>query len=453
MPEMANSSLSQLLSSAPARNASARERGPADTGAQNDSFSRTLDQKMQAPERPAERPVDRSAERSAQQRPSTPEPARTAQAPARPTAPAEARQSAAAAKPKDTQSDAPAEASASAATAGEQTTTDSTVAASSTATAAPTSKDALAADTEATLLAATGEPGTAAPAAALAATPAALAVVTASPAVAADGQPIADADPAEQATQARPARGDMANLSGNAGQAKTASSTAEPSTGLTAVKNEDAADTAPAAQARPTRFADLLAANTAPRGERVGALMTESAGVPGTVGNASLNAAMAGVQVPAADRPQATQAALPIHVGTPASDATWGDAVGNRVLWLAGQNNSKAELILTPPHLGKLEISLTVTGDTTTAQFTAATPAAREALEQAMPRLREMLEQAGITLTDSNVNTASRDNNGDSGHGQGRAGNARGAEIPQENLMSRGGPWLQRGEGMIDTFA
>ncbi|TVO57263.1 flagellar hook-length control protein FliK [Denitromonas halophila] len=435
---MANSSLSQLLSSATTRNASARERNAADTS--TPSFSSTLDQKMKAPERPVERAVDRSAERSAAQRPTTPERSRSPHAPA----PSEARQSTAPAKPKDAETAASTEAA-----ANTQATTDTT--AVENATKATTVTDAQAIDAEATSI--SGDPANAVPAAALAATPAALAAVTASPAVAADAQAAVDADSTDQPVLARTARGDTTSQNGQAHHPKAATSTAEPSTGLTAATAEDAPGAGPTAQARPGRFAELLAANTAPRGDRVGALTAESPSMPGNMGSSALNAAMGGVQVPAADRPQAAQAALPIHVGTPASDAAWGDAVANRVLWLVGQNNSKAELILTPPHLGKLEISLTVTGDTTTAQFTAATPAAREALEQAMPRLREMLEQAGVTLTDSNVNTANRDANGESGHRQGHAGNARGTDVAQENLMSRSGPWLQRGEGMIDTFA
>ena len=143
-----------------------------------------------------------------------------------------------------------------------------------------------------------------------------------------------------------------------------------------------------------------------------------------------------------------------MHVSTPASQAGWADAVGNRVLWLVGRDESRAELILTPPSLGKLEISLTVSGDSTTAQFVAATPAAREALEQAMPRLREMFEQAGVTLAESNVNTAPQDQSGKRGSGDGHRGDAGTArDTPSELTHHVGGPWLQRGEGMIDIFA
>lgn len=139
-----------------------------------------------------------------------------------------------------------------------------------------------------------------------------------------------------------------------------------------------------------------------------------------------------------------------MHVNTPASQHGWADAVGNRVLWLVGRDESRAELILTPPTLGKLEISITVSGDTTTAQFVAATPAAREALEQAMPRLREMFEQAGVTLAESNVNTASQDQSGERGADDGRR-NGRSAEVDAVPEPTR--PWLQRGEGMVDIFA
>lgn len=143
-----------------------------------------------------------------------------------------------------------------------------------------------------------------------------------------------------------------------------------------------------------------------------------------------------------------------MHVGTPATSTAWADAVGNRVLWLVGRDESRAELILTPPNLGKLEISLTVSGDTTTAQFMAATPAAREALENAMPRLREMLEQAGVTLTDANVNTTAQDQSGAQRDGAGHSAHAsRNAVTAATPLPGQSGGWVQGGRGMIDTFA
>lgn len=441
MPEMANSSLSQLLTASSARNGSVRERSRTD--AQTDTFSRTLDQKMSAPERPAERPVERGAQRSAERQ------TQAAQAPQRPATPAaasQARQTTAPGKPAA--ADRPAEKTAEAPADG---TSPAATKAATTAEATPAEAAEQTASADAALVTATDTAADAA-AAVLAATPAALAAATANPAAATTATAASAADATTQAAQTRQARGNASDLLGQKGHGGAAQ-TGQQTTGLTAPAPEDTGAAISTAKARPTNFAELLAANTAARGTPAPALGADAPAAGNTTAP-GLNTAMTGIQVPAADRPQATQAALPMHIHTPADDATWGDAVGNRVMWLVGRNESKAELILTPPHLGKLEISLTVTGDTTTAQFTAATPAAREALEQAMPRLREMLEQAGVTLADSNVNTAARDGRDNTGqHGHRHAGGTRGADLPQENLMSRSGPWLMRGEGMIDTFA
>lgn len=70
---------------------------------------------------------------------------------------------------------------------------------------------------------------------------------------------------------------------------------------------------------------------------------------------------------------QAAQAPLPIHVATPADSPAWPEEVGHRVSWMVGQHESQAELTLTPPQLGKIEVSITISGDQTSAQFVTAT--------------------------------------------------------------------------------
>jgi flagellar hook-length control protein FliK len=105
----------------------------------------------------------------------------------------------------------------------------------------------------------------------------------------------------------------------------------------------------------------------------------------------------------------ATQPATPqLPVHTPAGQQGWAEDVGNQVRWMLGRAESKAELVLTPPNMGKLEVSINLAGDQTTAQFIASSQAARDALERAMPQLREALQQAGIMLGDANVSTSSQ---------------------------------------------
>lgn len=146
----------------------------------------------------------------------------------------------------------------------------------------------------------------------------------------------------------------------------------------------------------------------------------------------------------------AAAAPLPIHVAAPADSPAWPEEVGNRVSWMAGQHESQAELTLTPPQLGKIEVSITVSGEQTSAQFVAATPAARELIEQSLPRLREILEQSGIHLGQTDVGTSGERGDGGGGHsarGRTRGGGGTDAASPGAPL------WQRRGEGLVDTFA
>ncbi|MCG5514206.1 flagellar hook-length control protein FliK [Ectothiorhodospira shaposhnikovii] len=92
-----------------------------------------------------------------------------------------------------------------------------------------------------------------------------------------------------------------------------------------------------------------------------------------------------------------------LDVDVPMSRPNWGQAVGSRVLWMVNQNMQGAELRLSPPHLGPLEVRITMEGDRANIQFLAHHPQAREALDAAMPRLREMFADSGVQLGDVDV--------------------------------------------------
>ncbi|MDY0036691.1 MAG: flagellar hook-length control protein FliK [Zoogloea oleivorans] len=143
---------------------------------------------------------------------------------------------------------------------------------------------------------------------------------------------------------------------------------------------------------------------------------------------------------------------IPLHVATPAGSPGWPEEVGNRVSWMVGNEESHAHLTLTPPQLGKVEVSITVNGDQTTAQFVAATPAARELIEQSLPRLREILEQSGINLGQTDVGTSGQPGSS----GEGRRGNTAGSNRGGDDKLAASttpAQWVRRGEGLVDTFA
>lgn len=157
--------------------------------------------------------------------------------------------------------------------------------------------------------------------------------------------------------------------------------------------------------------------------------------------------------------PPSTPAPASATVSTPMGAPGWDQEVGNKLTWMVGRVDTRAELVLNPPHLGRVEVSVTMNGDQATATFASANPSVREALENAMPRLREILQGAGITLGDAQVGaesfrqSAEQRENGDNparGRGLDADGTPHGLAAGEDT-----GPTnrLQRGNGLVDTFA
>ena len=161
---------------------------------------------------------------------------------------------------------------------------------------------------------------------------------------------------------------------------------------------------------------------------------------------------------PGALQQAAAAAAVPAdklagRVGTPA----WDQQLGQKVVWMAAGGDQSATLTLNPPDLGPLQVVLTVTTDQADAAFMSAQPEVRQALEAAMPRLREMMSEAGIAFGSATVSagTPEQQNQGEraaSGErrGNGQGGGAAGGEIAIAPATStRGRPSLSA----VDTFA
>ena len=63
---------------------------------------------------------------------------------------------------------------------------------------------------------------------------------------------------------------------------------------------------------------------------------------------------------------------------------------------------------LHPAELGRMSVSVIIEGNETKVAFTVETSQARQAVEASLPRLREMLEETGLSLADSNVSEQNR---------------------------------------------
>lgn len=94
-------------------------------------------------------------------------------------------------------------------------------------------------------------------------------------------------------------------------------------------------------------------------------------------------------------------------VSVPVGERGWERAFGERVVWLVGQQIQSAEVKLNPPHLGPVEVRLSLTGQDANVSFTVAHGATRDAIEQAIPRLRELFAEHQLQIV--NVDVGQRD--------------------------------------------
>lgn len=139
------------------------------------------------------------------------------------------------------------------------------------------------------------------------------------------------------------------------------------------------------------------------------------------------------------------------QVGSPG----WDQALGQKVVWMVQGAQQTATLTLNPPDLGPMQVTLNVSNNQATANFTAHQPEVRHALEAAMPRLREMLNDAGIQLGQSNVSAGTQQQQqnafGEQRQGGRQSGPSNNSVEPVIHVSHV--PVPNGGNGIVDTFA
>jgi flagellar hook-length control protein FliK len=159
--------------------------------------------------------------------------------------------------------------------------------------------------------------------------------------------------------------------------------------------------------------------------------------------------------LPQAPAPETMSQWVTSQIGTPPGQPGWNEALGDRVMWMAGNRIQNAELRLNPSELGPVRVQISIDDGQATVSFTAQHPLTRDAIEQALPRLREMLADQGLVLQGTSVTEQG------ARHEQyqaGRQGNAArfesGEGVPDGRsedavLSTTGRPRA----GLVDTFA
>jgi flagellar hook-length control protein FliK len=145
---------------------------------------------------------------------------------------------------------------------------------------------------------------------------------------------------------------------------------------------------------------------------------------PSQISASAIGDALVNTNRPAVDAAE-TPASRPAlqHIELAVRETGWDKLVAERVLVMANSRLQNAEIRLTPAELGPLRVQLAVEDGAAHVTFQTQHALTREAIEQALPRLREMLAENGLSLGQANV-----DSEGDTGvrqHDQGNAGTER----------------------------
>lgn len=146
-----------------------------------------------------------------------------------------------------------------------------------------------------------------------------------------------------------------------------------------------------------------------------------------------------------------------MSVSTSVGQAGWANELGQRVAWLAQGELKEAQLQLHPRSLGPVEVRIAYGHEQQlNVSFSAANPLAREALDAALPRLREMFEQQGLNLADANISQHSFADQQHQESGEGDASSHSGnwsvetESLSEQAMLSNS---LLMGNGMLDAYA
>ena len=141
-------------------------------------------------------------------------------------------------------------------------------------------------------------------------------------------------------------------------------------------------------------------------------------------------------------------------IDVPVSHAEWGDKLVGKLTWLTARNMSVAEIHLTPPDMGPMEVRVQVQQEQAHITVHSANPAVRDQLELHSHRLRDMLSEQGLSLDQFDVSDSSQQQAGEDNAGEGRRdGGAALADggLDEQDLPSESLDLTWKGE--VDIFA
>ncbi len=180
-----------------------------------------------------------------------------------------------------------------------------------------------------------------------------------------------------------------------------------------ALMNGVAERAAPSRTEAPTSFGEELI------NQQTAAVSTQTGTVKATEMSSTLQSSMQSIQKPF--DPQQSEASQKLQ---------------ERINIMLSKNIQRADIRLDPPELGQLQVRINMNSEQATVQFQVQSPQAREAIENALPRLREMLEQQGVALADTDVKEQQQQTAGQQESSQRDSGMGGSAEMVEEHEIA-----------------
>jgi flagellar hook-length control protein FliK len=142
-------------------------------------------------------------------------------------------------------------------------------------------------------------------------------------------------------------------------------------------------------------------------------------------------------------------------VTTPLGSGGWADDFSQKISWMVTQQSQVAELHLNPPDLGPLNVVLKLSDNQATALFTSPHSAVRDAVESALPKLREMLADNGIMLGNTSVSDQSLPDRSAERFANRNPSTMQSLGALENDNLQPAAPVApaRRHNGMVDTFA
>jgi flagellar hook-length control protein FliK len=216
-----------------------------------------------------------------------------------------------------------------------------------------------------------------------------------------------------------------------------------------------------AAKPRPAPDLATIAAGKAPQSDTALSTLRDAAAAAPVKDSAPVTASAFQAQLNSVEMGKTGVTPASEHIPARLGTTAWDNQVSQKVVWMVGGMDQSATLTLNPPDLGPVQVVLNVNNDQATVAFSSATPEVRAALENAMPRLRDMLGEAGVTLGEASVSAnmpdqrqADTSGGNDGRNGRNHGGNGNGVRSGETEIpLPRSANRAASNDGAVDTFA